>query len=179
MTCLRVLIVLAALLVLAPGCASRERRVYLTRHAEKEAGRDPSLSPEGRALAEDLAERMTGSDIKAIYVTQFRRTRETAEPLARRLGVEIKVIEVSSDLEPHAAGVAEACRRNGRRSVQVVGHSNTIPSIQEALTGESIEAIPDDQYGDVWTISLDRDGRGKLLEPRCVGMGNVWPFWCW
>jgi broad specificity phosphatase PhoE len=172
-------IVLAAACLLAPGCASPDRYVFLTRHAEKEAGRDPSLSADGKARADALAERLAGSGIEAIYVTQFRRTRETAEPLAHRLGVEIEVIEVSADLEVHAASVAEACRTATASSVLVIGHSNTIPAIVHALTGETIEAIPDDRYGDVWTISLDRDGRGKLVQPRCGGARSVWSFWCW
>lgn len=172
-------IVLAAACLLAPGCASRDRYVYLTRHAEKEAGRDPSLSADGKARAEALAERLAGSGIEAIYVTQFRRTRETAEPLAHRLGVKIEVIDVSADVEAHAAAVAKACRETQRGNILVVGHSNTIPAIVRSLTGETISPIPDDQYGDQWTISLDRDGRGKLVQPRCGGVGAHRLVWCW
>lgn len=49
---------------------------------------DPALAPEGRRQAELLAERLAGeAGIEAIYVTNLRRTAETAEPLARRLGL--------------------------------------------------------------------------------------------
>jgi probable phosphoglycerate mutase len=51
---------------------------------------DPELAPEGREQAELVAERLaeTGERIAAIYVTTLARTRQTAEPLARRLGLE-------------------------------------------------------------------------------------------
>jgi 2,3-bisphosphoglycerate-dependent phosphoglycerate mutase len=49
---------------------------------------DPELSPEGRAQAEALAERLGDWPISAIYTTPLRRTAETAAPLARRLGID-------------------------------------------------------------------------------------------
>lgn len=48
---------------------------------------DPELAPEGRQQAEQVALRLAGEDIDAIYVTPLRRTSETAAPLAERLGV--------------------------------------------------------------------------------------------
>jgi probable phosphoglycerate mutase len=52
---------------------------------------DPELAPEGREQAEQLAERLAHQKIDAIYVTSLRRTAETAAPLARRLGLELRV----------------------------------------------------------------------------------------
>lgn len=48
---------------------------------------DPELSPEGRDQAEAIGRRLAATDIEAIYVTQLRRTAETAAPLARRLAI--------------------------------------------------------------------------------------------
>jgi 2,3-bisphosphoglycerate-dependent phosphoglycerate mutase len=48
---------------------------------------DPALAPEGRDQAERLAERLAHERIDAIYVTNLRRTAETAAPLAKRLGI--------------------------------------------------------------------------------------------
>ena len=72
----------------------------MIRHGESEAaieGRnfslvdgqgDPALAPAGRAQAEKVCDRLASERIAAIYVSSLRRTRETAEPLARRLGIE-------------------------------------------------------------------------------------------
>ncbi len=49
---------------------------------------DPALHPHGRAQAERIAERLAGEDLAAIYTTPFSRTRSTAAPLLRRLGIE-------------------------------------------------------------------------------------------
>jgi probable phosphoglycerate mutase len=77
--------------------------ILLVRHGESEAvieGQDhelfdghgdPALSPEGRAQAERLGERLAREPIDAIYVTTLRRTAETAAPLAARLGLTPRV----------------------------------------------------------------------------------------
>jgi probable phosphoglycerate mutase len=48
---------------------------------------DPELSENGREQAERLAERLAKQPIDALYVTSLRRTAQTAEPLAERLGL--------------------------------------------------------------------------------------------
>lgn len=48
---------------------------------------DPGLAPEGVEQALRVADRLSTQRIDAIYVTSLRRTAQTAEPLARRLGL--------------------------------------------------------------------------------------------
>lgn len=50
---------------------------------------DPPLAPEGHVSAELMAQRLVATEerIAAIYVTTLQRTRQTAAPLATRLGV--------------------------------------------------------------------------------------------
>ena len=59
---------------------------------------DPELSETGRAQAEALGRRLSGQQLDAIYVTQLRRTVQTAAPLALALGartlVEPDLVEV-------------------------------------------------------------------------------------
>lgn len=52
---------------------------------------DPALSPEGQRQAEQVADRLAGERLDAIYVTTLRRTAETAAPLAQRLGISPRV----------------------------------------------------------------------------------------
>ncbi len=77
--------------------------LLLVRHGESEPasmdapfplvdGRsDPALSPEGREQAQQVARRLAGAGLHAIYVTTLRRTAETAAPLAARLGLAPRV----------------------------------------------------------------------------------------
>lgn len=48
---------------------------------------DPDLAPEGREHAEALARRLGDEPIDEIYITPLRRTAQTADPLARHLGL--------------------------------------------------------------------------------------------
>jgi 2,3-bisphosphoglycerate-dependent phosphoglycerate mutase len=48
---------------------------------------DPALAPEGRVQAEKVCARLAHERVDAIYVTTLRRTAETAERLARTLGL--------------------------------------------------------------------------------------------
>ena len=80
---------------LPPGAVE----LLLVRHGESEAAvegepfelveghGDPALAPEGRAQAELVGERLASEPIDAIYVSNLRRTSETAAPLAARLGL--------------------------------------------------------------------------------------------
>jgi 2,3-bisphosphoglycerate-dependent phosphoglycerate mutase len=66
---------------------------------------DPELAPDGHQQAERLAERLAKIHIDAIYVTTLRRTAQTAEPLARRLGL---TPQVERDLREVNLGQWEA-----------------------------------------------------------------------
>ena len=51
------------------------------------------LNDEGRAQAAKLAERLAGAEVKAIYSSPLERARETAEPVSRKFGLEVQVVE--------------------------------------------------------------------------------------
>lgn len=54
---------------------------------------DPELDPRGHQQAECLARRLCTERLDAIYVTPLRRTAQTAEPLARLLGLDPRVAD--------------------------------------------------------------------------------------
>lgn len=77
-------------------------QILLIRHAvndvmkaKKLAGWMPEvhINEEGRAQAEAVAERLRHLPIRAIYASPLERTRETAEPLAQALELEVQVRE--------------------------------------------------------------------------------------
>ena len=88
---------------------------------------DPDLSDAGRARAESLAAMLKDAGITAIFVTQFKRTQQTAAPLAKALG--LTPVKVNSQ-EPGSLGdKIKAVPGN----VLVVGHSNSVPNTLKAL----------------------------------------------
>jgi probable phosphoglycerate mutase len=80
---------------------------FLVRHAAHDrldrvlCGRMPgvALGETGLAQAERVAERLAGQGIDALYTSPLERARMTAEPIARRLGREARVLEALNELE--------------------------------------------------------------------------------
>lgn len=132
---------------------------YLVRHAEKVTDgdgmivadpKDPPLTKEGRARAVQLADLLKDAGITAIWSSDYTRTRETAAPLARELGLEVQVYD-PRDLEALAATL----RSTPKQTVLVVGHSNTTPQLSEALGGDSGAPIDEtSEYDRLYVVDL-------------------------
>ncbi len=128
--------------------------VFVVRHAERAdsgqmssaADKDPSLSKVGFARAEALARVLRDAKIRAIYATEFRRTRQTAEPLAQRLHVQIAVVPAKQT----SALIAKLKKENG--NVLVVGHSNTVPEIIKGLGIAAPVTIAENDYDNLFLI---------------------------
>jgi phosphohistidine phosphatase SixA len=155
--------VLAAVLVVGWLIASwGSTTVVLVRHAEKLSDeRDAGLSEIGIAHAERLADILERTGIAAIYVSEARRTRETAAPVAARTGVEPQVIEA----ERHARLLRRLKWRHRSEVVLVVGHSNTVPLIAAGL-GAEIGVVDAEDYSGLWIISYSRLRGTRLLTLR-------------
>ena len=123
--------------------------VYLVRHAEKAGPRgDVSLNDAGRERAQDLADLLADGGIRSILTTDFIRTRRTAAPLARELGLDPLLYD-ADDLEGAAARI-----RDLPGPVLVVGHSDTTPALAAALGGDPGPPIPDDEYDRLYRLEI-------------------------
>ena len=60
---------------------------------------DPPLSPAGEQRADKLASMLAASNIKFIYTSEFKRTRQTAAPLAKKLSL-TAVMAAANDPRP-------------------------------------------------------------------------------
>lgn len=123
-------------------------RAFVVRHFEKADGADPLLSEAGLARAAALAERLEDVRIVAVYSTDTRRTRLTAEPTAKRHNLAIIPYQPSD-----TDGLVQAIARAGG-SVLIVGHSNTVPEIVARLSGQAQRPMPETQYGDLFVVDL-------------------------
>src|SRR5437868_7185059 len=62
--------------------------ILIVRHAEKASdGDDPPLTEAGMRRALALVQVAEDAGVKAVYTTQLKRNRDTAQPLAERLGI--------------------------------------------------------------------------------------------
>jgi phosphohistidine phosphatase SixA len=143
---------LLALPLLALACAGAAPAsppapdVYVMRHLEKEAGQDPGLSEAGQRGAGRLVAFFAGRPPAAIYVSTTRRARETAAPLAARLGL------IPKDYAPTDVDGLVARVKAEKGIVLIVGHSNTVPEIVEKLGGARPADIAEDRFGDIWHV---------------------------
>ena len=126
--------------------------VVLVRHAEKLGeDRDPGLSEAGQARAERLARMLGAAGLDSIYVSEAKRTQETAPPVADATGIEPRVVPA----EASGRLVRRLKWRHRGDVVLVVGHVNTLPEIAEGL-GASIGLVDEQDYGGLWVVSYSR-----------------------
>jgi broad specificity phosphatase PhoE len=100
--------------------------LHLIRHGETDWNRDgriqgqsdPPLSERGREQAQALAESLATRPIGELWSSDLRRAVETAEPLAARLGLEVRV---SPELRERDFGVNE-----GRLAAEVAAELGTV-----------------------------------------------------
>jgi phosphohistidine phosphatase SixA len=147
-------LLLGALAMLA-ACATTPAappppNIYVVRHLNTPAGeRDPDLLPEGQRAAQLLAGWFGRERVQAIYVSDFRRTRQTAAPLAARLGL-VPIVYDPADTPGLIARV-----RAGPLPALIVGHSNTVPDIVAQLGGTRPGPLVHEDFGDIWRVAAD------------------------
>jgi len=131
--------------------------VFAVRHAEKTADKDdPALTSAGQARAELLADMLRDAGITHIHSTDTKRTRDTAAPLAKRLGLDVQLYN-GRQLENFAANIG----KNGGRHL-VVGHSNTTDHLVELLGGQGGAPIVEaGEYDRLYYVTIGIDGRAE------------------
>jgi broad specificity phosphatase PhoE len=136
--------------------AANAQMVIVVRHAERadgsatmSASTDPELSEAGKARALKLAAMLADAGVAAIYTTEFRRTKDTAAPLAEKIGVKAEVV-TSRD----AKGLIAKIKAHTTGAVLVVGHSNTVPEIVKALGGSAV-TMADNEFDSMFFVAAN------------------------
>jgi broad specificity phosphatase PhoE len=155
-----------ALLALA-GCATMSPlappATYVVRHLNTPAGeRDPDLLPEGTRVAALLPAWFEHERARpvAIYVSDFKRTRQTAGPLAEHLGLQLTLYDPAD-----TPGLIARVRAEPG-PVLIVGHSNTVPDIVAALGGPRPAPLVHEDFGDIWRVRPGGATERMRIEPR-------------
>jgi phosphohistidine phosphatase SixA len=176
------LLLLGAMVLLARPAAAQQV-IFLVRHAERAPSAppqapapaaqpgakadakphgmmmpdDPPLSPAGEQRAARLAAMLASSGVQQIYTTEFKRTRQTAAPLAERLKLKA-VMSAASDPDP----LVQALQK-GTAPALVVGHSNTIPDLIKKLGVTEAVAIGDNDYDNLFVVVRSAAGKATLI----------------
>ena len=145
--------------------------VIVVRHAEKNiepSNPDPDLSPAGQARAQELARMFGDAGVGAIYATQFKRTQQTVKPLGDRLGLTASVVESKNTQEL----VRQILTTHRGQTIFVAGHNNTAPEIVAALGGGNFPVIPENEFDNMFIVTVYRFGRAKVVKLK---YGNASP----
>lgn len=112
-----------------------ETTYYLIRHAEKDRSnpndKNPSLTEEGLARAENWANYFKDIHLDAVYSTKYNRTKQTAKPTAESKGLTIQ------NYDPRSLYNVEFAKETFGKTVLVVGHSNTTPAFANRIINEN------------------------------------------
>ncbi len=147
--------------------SAQNKTIVLVRHAEKSAtgtaadmaSGNPDLSTEGRERAERLAKAVKKYKPHEIFATDYKRTRQTAEPIAMLRGQEIQIYDPAKLTE-----LVDKILVSKTDHYLIVGHSNTTPTLANLLMKKDIfKQLPDTEYGVFWVIRMKK-GVVKKIE---------------
>jgi broad specificity phosphatase PhoE len=158
-----------AMLLVSGAAYAQPSTVILVRHAEKAArpADDPPLTNEGERRARDLAAALADAHVTTVIATQFQRTQATAKPISQAVGQATIIVPATADPKGHAAAVVEKIRSApAGGTVLIVGHSNTVPLIIEALGGPKMKDLCDAEYANLFVLEMPATGSPKLVRAK-------------
>jgi broad specificity phosphatase PhoE len=150
-----ILAAFTAFILAWPLSVGAQEAIFVVRHSDPppflnldEITDETPLSESGQQRAKMLAERLKDAGITVIYGSQARRTVETAEPLAKILGLKVRVHSYDD-----TDGLVRRLRsEDGTERVLVVGHWSTIPLILKALGCPQDIKIERSAYDNVFVV---------------------------
>ena len=98
--------------------------------------------------------------INAIYATQFKRTQQTVKPLTDRIRVPVTVLDSKQTDEL----VSQIQTTHRGQTIFISGHSNSVPSIVSVLSNERFSEIPDNEYDNLFIVTIYRFGKAKVTK---------------
>ncbi|MDX1516390.1 MAG: phosphoglycerate mutase family protein [Woeseiaceae bacterium] len=143
--------------------------IIFVRHAEKDLSvdTDPPLSPAGHRRVAELRRQLVDADviagIDAVYATPFRRSQETARPIADALELPIHTY----DADDTEAVLERILKDYKGKIVLVVGHSDTLPVLIRNLGAhKQVPPIAEDEYDNIYIIAIPWFGKTKTIRLR-------------
>jgi len=138
---------------IAPG---KHSRIYIVRHGEKQKGDDPLLTEEGYKRAGDLMRELQNKGIKRIYVTQYKRTQQTADSVRLQLGID--TVQIIADTSCAALFAAITNHNDWNQPILIVTHSNIIQKIiyKLGLTDFPQQNIPEKEFDNLYLIKIQK-----------------------
>ena len=158
--------------------------IILIRHAipvrkELETGpADPELSPAGRSQSELLADYLASETIDAVYASPMRRARETASPLARRLDLDVTIVDGVAEFDRNSewyVPVEELKAANDPRWHELVsGRWNGTDESETEFVERVVSSVESiiDRHSSQRVAVICHGGVINAYVARILGLGN-------
>ncbi len=132
-------------------------KYYIVRHAEKDTGKNPSLTVAGYLRSGDLYRALKNKRIHKIYVSQFRRTHLTADSL--RIYQKIDTVHYLADTSAIDLINKITSQNHQPENVLIIGHSNTVPVIIKKLGIPDFlpNELPDHEHDNLYVITKKKN----------------------
>lgn len=114
--------------------------IYLFRHSEKSQGENPHLSAEGQQRAEKLSLLIEGNQQLTLYSTDYNRTLETADALAKHFDIAAHIYN------PKDLAAVKERLLNQTGTVIVIGHSNTSVQLAALISELPVKEMPESEF---------------------------------
>lgn len=131
------------------------------RHAEKDNNdpRDPDLSAAGKQRAAWLATFLSKVEIKAVYTTPLKRTRQTVTPFAQQKNLEVKDYNAQDPLL-----LKKWAKTHAGQTILVAGHSNSVPEYLNQLTGtKNYQQLDENEYDKIFIVTFNKYGKAQVM----------------
>ena len=149
----RYFLIIAFFVLQATFGQSATTTYYFIRHGEKvDNSKNPDLSKIGFERAKVWEELFSEIKLDAIYSTDYNRTLQTVTPIANKQQI------IIAKYNPKTIDIESFKNKNLGKKVLIVGHSNTIPNLVNAMVNQNAYAeIEDLTFGNLYIVTLIDD----------------------
>ncbi len=142
----------------------RPTTVIVVRHAEKaEGSSDPVLSDLGRARADRLSRALRDARVGVVYVSDRRRTKETAQ-LAVRGWIKPPVAVKEYPATTPVSGLADMIRAEAPgTTILCVTHSNLMATLLKELGGWEVAPVTESEYEHIYIARIGGEETPTLI----------------
>lgn len=132
-------------------------KIYIVRHAEKEAGKDPVLTAGGIIRAGDLMRALKNESVQKIYVSRTRRSQMTGDSMRIQLGIDTVHYTADTLCDNLISTIME--HRDFGKTILIIGHSNTIPKIIRKLGVLDYPQadLPDNAFDNLFLVTYKKE----------------------
>jgi phosphohistidine phosphatase SixA len=159
-------VIFSILLLPELGMTQQETRtVFLVRHAEAAStAPDAALTSAGEKRADCLGKMLKEAGVKQIFVTDAKRTQQTAAPLALALKLKPTVVPAK---DPNA--LIRDLLYSGGGNILVVGNNDTLPFVLARIKAGTVPPIGENEYDRMFVTTIIEGGATQASTLRyCV-----------